>query len=86
MGGRMYQPERDSRRRETGRTGTPQRNKDKLGPNSGSMGKEDQRMDRNGSVHNQDALGLQSKESEEAREEMARVRRRLARHRRRGSR
>ena len=64
--------------RENGKTGTQQHNRDKLGSKSGPMGKEDQRKDKYGSRHNQDAQGLQSEETAEVRNEMGAARSRLS--------
>ena len=67
-------PARANGRRDIGKTGMQHRNKDKLGSNSGPMGKEDKRKDKFGSVHNQDPQGLPSAETGQVREEMTEVR------------
>jgi hypothetical protein len=74
------------RRREAGRCGTQQRNKDHLGPNSGPMGPEDHRKDKYGSLHNQDPQGLRSPETQQVREELSQIRERGRRRHRLGSR
>ena len=80
-------PERNSSRREIGKVGMLQHNKDRLGANSGPMGTEDQRKDKYGSVHNQDANGLRSDETQTVRDELGSARaKRRHRHRRLGSR
>ena len=71
--------QRENSLRESGNTGTQQRNRDKLGPNSGPMGVEDQRKDKFGSRHNQDANGLLSDETQIVRKEMTAARQKLAR-------
>jgi hypothetical protein len=86
MTNRFSRPFHDSSRREGGRFGSQQRNKDHLGSDSGPMVPEDRRKDKYGSVHNQDPLGLLSPETQRVREELHLVRQRLRRRRRRGSR
>ena len=83
MSSKTQRPERNSSQRETGKTGMQQHNKDRLGANSGPMGVEDQRKDKYGSVHNQDAQGLQSGETQEVREELGAARRQARRRRHR---
>jgi hypothetical protein len=83
---RMIRPLNDSSQREHGRFGTQQRNKDRLGSNSGPMGPEDQRKDKYGSVHNQDSLGLLSPETRQVRQEMSLFREKHRHRRRLGSR
>jgi hypothetical protein len=77
-------PERNSSRREIGKVGLQQRNKDKLGSNSGPMGVEDRRKDKYGSLHNQDAQGLQSNETQELRATMAQARLKQSQRKRNG--
>lgn len=79
-------PAYDSSRREFGKNGTQQHNKDRLGSKSGPMGTEDRRKDKYGSVHNQDAQGLLSEETVEVRKQWSSVRERLRKRRRLGSR
>jgi hypothetical protein len=86
MTNRITRPYYDSSRREGGRLGAQQRNKDHLGSNSGPMGPEDQRKDKYGSVHNQDPLGLLSPETQRVREALSLARERHRRRRRLGSR
>jgi hypothetical protein len=86
MSTHAYRPDYDSSRREGGKVGTQQHNKDRLGSNSGPMGTEDQRKDKYGSVHNQDAQGLRSDETVEVRKQWSSVRERLRKRRRLGSR
>jgi hypothetical protein len=77
----------DSSRREMGKVGMQQRNKDRLGANSGPMGVEDERKDKFGSTHNQDALGLRSEETQDVRNILKAVRKEFRRRKhRRGSR
>jgi hypothetical protein len=82
----MNRPAHDSSRREYGRCGTQQRNKDRLGSNSGPMGPEDQRKDKYGSVHNQDSQGLLSPETRQVRQEMNLLREKRRHRHRLGSR
>ena len=79
-------PVSNSSRREMGKVGMQQHNKDRLGATSGSMGAEDRRKDKYGSVHNQDRKGLRSPETQEVREALASVRRKLKGRKRLGSR
>jgi hypothetical protein len=82
----ITRPMHDSNRREGGRFGTQQRNKDRLGSNSGPMGPEDRRKDKHGSIHNQDPLGLLSPETQRVREELSQFREKRRRRHRLGSR
>ena len=83
---RTTRPMQDSSRREGGRVGSQQHNKDRLGSNSGPMGPEDQRKDKYGSVHNQDLLGLLSPETRQVRAEISQFREKRRHRRRLGSR
>jgi len=78
--------QRNSSLRGNGKIGMQQHNKDRIGSNSGPMGTEDQRKDKYGSVHNQDALGLRSGETGEVRKTMTAARKKLQKRSRLGSR
>lgn len=86
MNSRTTQPQRNNSRREWGKIGTQQHNKDRLGSHSGSMGIEDRRKDKFGSVHNQDPQGLLSADTQIIREELSRSRQLHRRRTRLGSR
>ena len=76
-------PERNSSRRETGKVGMLQHNKDRLGSNSGPMGREDQRKDKFGTLHNQDPNGLRSDATQLVRNELGEQRQKSRSKRRR---
>jgi len=79
-------PAVNSSRRESGKSGMQQHNKDRMGSCSGPMGTEDHRRDKYGSRHNQDARGLRSPATGLVRKELAGARRKLKRRSRTGSR
>ena len=86
MSHQINRPFQSSCDREIGKPGSQQRNKDKLGCNSGPMGAEDCRKNKFGSLHNQDAQGLSSPETQSVRKVLSCHRQKHHRRRRLGSR
>jgi len=79
-------PRLNSSRRENGKSGMQQHNKDRMGSRHGPMNAEDERRDKFGSKHNQDAQGLTSAATAEVRADMKQMHAHLKHRSRTGSR